>query len=108
MRFKKASEIFAPVDPNLKVIDGGTRHKRWPKPLTQRDWEKSGGVRCPRCHKETVRFRPEDGVCIDCARWLNEQMERKENRQRKATKFIKAHNARIKKKRRRFQPLLFF
>lgn len=103
MRRKKASEIFGAVDPNLKVIDGGTH--RWHRraklsPQAMLDWQKLDGAKCPRCGQDALYFRPQDGVCISCAWWLNEQMERKETQQRKAAKFIKAHNARIDKKRR--------
>lgn len=61
-RFKKASEIFAPVDPHLKVIDRGRhKHKR-----SQEDemWDRAQGVACKVCGQESFRLR--DGVCIDC------------------------------------------
>lgn len=67
MRRKKASEIFAAVDPHLKVIDGGRRRKRKKRELTE--WEKAGGVFCPACREETVRILR--GVCPSCFKKLD-------------------------------------
>lgn len=64
MRRKRASEIFGPVDPDLKVIDGGTRRRRKKSPETE--WEQAAGVICPECRRETLRL--EDGLCPQCAR----------------------------------------
>ena len=68
MKRKRASEIFAAVDPNLKVIDGGTRCRRHRK-LSARamlDWQKLGGTKCPRCGGETQRLI--EGKCPQCYR----------------------------------------
>lgn len=70
---KKASEIFGAVDPNLKVIDGGThrRHRCEHRRLTQNDWDRAKGVNCKICGQES--FKLKDGVCIHC-------LEKKDNR----------------------------
>jgi len=96
MKRKRASEIFGSVDPNLKVIDASHRHSK--KPLS--DWEASGGAICPSCKEEAVRFRPQDGVCRQCADSLNKKYFKDEKKRDNLRKFIKAHNARIDKKRR--------
>lgn len=62
-RSKKASEIFRPVDPDLKIIDRGTLRRS-----KKQNWNDSGGSFCPRCGKEAVRFRPKDGVCMECVK----------------------------------------
>jgi predicted amidophosphoribosyltransferase len=92
---KRASEIFGSVDPHLKVIDGGTRRTQRSK---QEDWEASGGAICPRCKNETVRFRPQDGVCRECAESLDEKHFEDEKKRAKQLRYVKAHNARIKKR----------
>ena len=81
MKKKTARELFAEVDPHLKVINGGTRkhgsvaqglepspHKRGvvgsnPTRPTN-NWEKAGGAFCPGCGAEVVRFQ--NGVCVEC------------------------------------------
>jgi hypothetical protein len=74
---KRASEIFAAVDPHLKVIDAGTRHGRRgkkakkltevagpapepykPLPLTKEQWEAARGIICPICGEETYQLFP--------------------------------------------------
>ena len=96
MRAKRASEIFHPVDPSLNVIDRGYRRKG---KLTNNDWNSSGGAICPRCNNAAVRFRPQDGVCWDCARALNEKQDKDDEKRARQLKFIKQHNARIDRKR---------
>lgn len=99
---KKASEIFGAVDPNLKVIDGGSRkHTRRLSAKAEADWDKLGGAKCPRCGKDALRFRPGDGVCIICAGALNEKEIRDERKRVRFLKFRKAHNARIDRNRER-------
>ena len=93
MTRKKPSEIFAKVDPNLRVIDAH-RHKK-------SHWDASGGAICPKCGMEAVRFRPEDGVCRQCANLLNDKFFRDEAKHAKFLRFIKAHNARIDRKKKR-------
>ena len=95
---KKASELFATVDPHLIVIDGGIRHKHR---TNKEAWESSGGAICPRCGEETVRFRPEDGVCRQCASLLNVKEDQDKKKHTKFLRLMKAHNARIDKKKRR-------
>jgi len=90
---KRASEIFGSVDPHLRVIDGGIRYKHRPN---QVDWDKAGGTVCPRCKKETVRFRTQDNVCRQCADLLNEKEIRDEKKRAKFLRLMKSHNARIK------------
>ena len=73
MEKRRASEIFRLVDPHLRVIDGGTHRKRR---LTKVDWDKTGGVTCPSCNRETVRMI--DGVCLQCYRDRVAEREKKE------------------------------
>jgi hypothetical protein len=103
MKRKRASEIFAVVDPNLKVIDGGTRRRRHRKLSTQAmlDWQKLGGTKCLRCGQDALRFRPQDGVCIFCAQKLNEKEIRDERKRARFLRFMRAHNAQIDRKRSR-------
>lgn len=61
---KRASEIFGAVDPHLRVIDGGTRHRHQSKPLTKRDWERARGINCKICGQES--FRLKNGICMRC------------------------------------------
>jgi len=65
---KKASEIFGSVDPNLKVVDGGTHRRRRRQYqsdlLSQDDWDRAKGVNCKICGQES--FRLKDGICIHC------------------------------------------
>ncbi len=90
---KKASEIFAKVDPNLRVFNASPyRHKK-------SNWEASGGAICPKCGEEAVRFRPQDGVCRQCANLLNEKFFKDEAKHAKFLRFVKAHNARIDRRK---------
>lgn len=103
MQRKRASEIFGAVDPHLKVIDGGRRRRR-ARPLSsqgQAEWDALGGAKCPRCRKDMLRFRPEDGVCIFCAGVLNEKELSEQRKRTRFLKFRKSHNARIDRNRRR-------
>lgn len=65
MKRKSAAEIFHEVDPNLKVIPGGIRHRIRKSSLTSNDWDRAGGASCSRCGRESLQFR--DGVCPACA-----------------------------------------
>lgn len=103
MQKKRASEIFAAVDPHLTVIDGGSRRRR-ARPLSpkgQADWDNLDGAKCSRCGKDALRFRPEDGVCIFCAGVLNEKELSDERKRVRLLKFVKAHNAKIDRNRQR-------
>lgn len=91
---KKASEIFGEVDPNLRVVDHKTGRRG-----KQKEWELAGGAFCPRCNLEAVRFRPADGVCLQCAQVLNQKQDRDDKKRARQIKFIKQHNARITKRR---------
>jgi len=85
MRRKRASEIFATVDPHLTVIDGGRRRKKpevsayRPEPMTDEQWDKAGGVTCNGCGRETLRLI--DGLCPECSGVVRteaeEQIEKK-------------------------------
>jgi len=97
MKRKKASEIFAAVDPHLKVIDGGT-HRRHKK--KESDWEKLNGAKCPQCGKDVLQFDPHRGVCISCARDMDEKEWREAKRREKLLRYVKSHNARIDKRNR--------
>jgi len=89
---KKASEIFRPVDPDLRVVEG---HRR----ANKKDWEKSGGALCTQCGEEAVRFL--NGVCFQCVRILDEKDEKELKKIARQLKYVKQHNARIDKKKRR-------
>jgi len=94
---KTASEIFAGVDPHLKVIN----RRRISKKLSRKNWEDCGGAVCPRCKQEAVRFRPQDGVCWQCAGKLNEKESKEEAKQAAWLRHVKAHNARITNRKAR-------
>ena len=94
METKRASEIFGQVDPHLTVIDRHTGRR-----AKASDWRRSGGELCPRCLKEAVRFRPRDGVCVECVRVISEKEERDIKKRAKQLKFITQHNARIIKRK---------
>ena len=96
-KMKKASEIFHPVDPDLNVIDRGQR--RTGRKGKGQDWERTGGALCPRCGQEAVRFRLQDGVCLQCVQVLNEKQNTDDKKRARQLKFIKQHNARIIKKK---------
>lgn len=103
MKRKRASEIFGEVDPNLKVIDGGSRRRRAKRlsPEGQAEWERLSGAKCPRCGQDALLFRPEDGVCIFCAQALNEKELQDERKRARFLRFMRAHNARIDRNRKR-------
>ncbi len=90
----KASEIFARVDPHLTVINGGTRRNN----NSKQNWLACGGAICPKCGEEAVRFRPQDGVCWQCATAENEKYVRDVEKNTKLRRQIKAHNTRIRKR----------
>lgn len=92
---KKASEIFGEVDPNLRVKDRRTGRKG-----KRKEWDLAGGAFCSRCGQEAVRFRPEDGVCHQCARDLNLKQDQDDLKMAKQIKFYKKHNARVDKRKR--------
>ncbi|MBA7675876.1 hypothetical protein ES703_84115 [subsurface metagenome] len=98
MKRKTASEIFHPVDPGLNVID--RRYRTTGRKGKVQDWEKSGGALCSRCKQEAVRFRPRDGLCLQCVRDLDEKQDRDDKKRARQLKFINQHNARIDKKKR--------
>ena len=86
-------EVLQAVDPSLTIVSG---HRRTRKPK-ERDWVQAGGAICPRCGEEAVRFRPQDGVCLACARALNEKEDADKKKRDKFQKFRKRHNARVDK-----------
>ena len=63
------------------------------------DWDLTEGVRCVRCHKPAFRFR--DGVCLPCGADLVTQADRKERLRQRFLRSMKAHNARIDKRKKR-------
>lgn len=76
MKRKKASELFHQVDPDLKVIDGGTHyHKRKSRHLTIEDWERTKGTICPNCGQEALRLV--GGICLQCYNKMIAERERK-------------------------------
>ena len=63
---KSIRETLHKVDPRLKVIPGGVRHRR----VGQANWKKAAGVICSNCRREV--FRSRDGLCIECWEKENE------------------------------------
>jgi len=88
---KKASEIFRPVDPDLRIIEG---HRR----ASRKDWEKSGGALCSQCGEEALRFL--NGVCLRCVQRSEAKDDKELKKKVKQLKYVKQHNARIDKKKR--------
>ena len=81
---RRASEIFAEIDPHLKVISGGTNRRRHGNShLHNHNWDRAGGLNCPQCKAETVRLI--SGLCPQChqeaeaerARKLEDRTERR-------------------------------
>jgi len=97
MKRKTASELFGSVDPVLNVID--RRYRRTGRKGKVQDWKKSGGALCSRCNQEAVRFRPRDGVCLQCVRDLDDKQDRDDKKRARQLKFINQHNARIAKRK---------
>jgi len=56
------------VDPDLKVVPGGTR--RHTHKATKVEWENCAGVVCRVCGREV--FRSRDGLCMSCWEKENE------------------------------------
>lgn len=50
------------VDPDLKIIPGGTRRHQYR--ATKEDWDNAAGVTCRNCNGEV--FRSRDGLCMSC------------------------------------------
>ena len=86
---KTLGQVLRAVDPNLKIVPGGTRHGE--------NWSKSGGAICPGCGQEAVWLRPRDGLCRQCARALDEKFSKDKSKHTRFLKQMKAHNARIGK-----------
>jgi len=67
------------VDPDLKIIPGGTR--RHSHKATNTDWEKASGFLCPKCREETVRLkeiRTGEKACPACYRRYAEKFSKME------------------------------
>lgn len=92
MKPKSVSQVLHEVDPGLTVIRRrSSTHRREKKAVklnevsttkfpsytphhsSDDDWNNTGGLRCPRCGQETVRFIR--GVCLVCARKAEERTE---------------------------------
>ena len=92
MKPKSVSQVLREVDPGLTVIGRrpSTHHRgkkviklnevsttEFPSYTPYRssddDWNNTGGLRCPRCGQETVRFIR--GVCLVCARKAEERTD---------------------------------
>jgi len=84
---KTTAQVFAEVDPNLRVIPGGKRNSKrrtraktstkapaqqpepyTPRVMTNEDWEKAEGGNCTRCGQESfILFNHSLGrVCKKC------------------------------------------
>jgi len=121
--WKKASELFREVDPGLTVVSGHRRNKKrnrkqevaqpssseqevslspyQPYIATAEDWEAARGVDCPKCGKEVVRLRPQDGICLQCASALDNKYFKDKRKRDRLLKYIKAHNARVEGKKKK-------
>lgn len=62
-------QVLKKVDPDLKVIPGGTRRHRYPQ-NSQENWVKAIGVFCSNCGHEV--FQSRDGLCMNCWEKANE------------------------------------
>ena len=67
--------------------------------MEKEDWERAGGVICPKCKQET--FRIFEGVCLKCLHAKEDKYWRDAEKHTKFLKFRKAHNARIDKHKQR-------
>lgn len=90
MKRKTISQVLRDADRDLTVISGGA-HRRGrkrkaikldevshielpaytPHRLTEEDWKKAGGLKCPRCGQDTVKLVPigltgKIKMCPDC------------------------------------------
>lgn len=81
MAGKTIKEILHEVDPNLTVVEGGSRkHRRHKKQgekyyfrsssLSDGDWDTAAGIVCNGCGQEV--FRSRDGLCMPCWEKANE------------------------------------
>lgn len=101
MRRKSAAQVLREVDPNLKVIPGGSYpHRRRkkaikldavshiefptyiPRRMTEDDWNKAGGVKCPRCNNYTLKLvslglTGKHKICPDCVQRRRRLLEHK-------------------------------
>lgn len=57
------------VDPDLKIIPGGSYHRRLGH-MRAKDWGRAAGVKCRNCGREV--FRSKDGLCLECWDSANE------------------------------------
>lgn len=88
---KRASEIFARVDPKLRVIDGGTHHRRYrPHWATNEDWDNARGLVCSSCGREAMRVT--DGLCPECRRKVEAEREEKLGRKREKRYLVNLFN----------------
>ena len=62
--------------------------------ITEEEWSNPGAV-CPSCKREA--FRVSAGLCTMCWSSKNEKYYRDKRKKDKFLKFMKSHNARIKK-----------
>jgi hypothetical protein len=101
MKRKTTSQLLGEVDPNLKIIPGGVYpHRRRkkavkldevsyvelptyiPRRMTQDDWNKAGGTKCPRCGNDTVKLvsiglTGKIKMCPDCLQTRRRLLEHK-------------------------------
>jgi len=100
IRRRKLSELFADVDPELKVINGGNYHHQHnrqtirldekrateayhyePCTSTNEDWEKAA-ITCPLCRQPTTRLVPygflgKRNACPECVKRRTKLLEYK-------------------------------
>lgn len=74
---KSGAKVLKEADPGLNVIPGGVRRRRprkkavklnevsyielpgyIPRRMTEDDWNKAGGLKCPRCGNDAVKLVP--------------------------------------------------
>jgi cytochrome c551/c552 len=72
-----------------------TREAIWRKT----NWDLAEGDPCSRCHKPSLRLI--DAMCLPCIRDIAERADGKERLRQRYLRFVKAHNARVDKRKGR-------
>jgi len=100
-RRKSTAQALREASPGLTVIPGGSYpHRRRekavklnavshielpayiPRRMTEEDWNKAGGVKCPRCNNYTLKLIPlgltgKHKICPDCVQRRRRLLEHK-------------------------------
>jgi ribosomal protein L37AE/L43A len=85
------------VDPDLRIVR--IPHRKVPPQESRENWEKAGGTLCPLCSQETVRIIRigQWTGCLECNHKRLDKEDRDKTKREKFLKYMKAHNARIKR-----------